>query len=149
MELVDELGPRLIGEKLWEANVDPQLKAKYFRPPAPVRPLEAMLAEGYTEYWISYRNPYFAAKELTVLPGRSATIYDSGAYGLIVVQGHGTLGGWQAETPTLIRFGQLTSDEFFVSEPRAKEGVRITNPLEMDPLVMLKHFGPNTEAERV
>jgi len=46
------------------------------------------------------------------------------AYGLIVVQGHGTLGAWDVETPTLIRYGQRTFDEFFVSEAAAREGWR-------------------------
>ena len=49
---------------------------------------------------------------------------------------------WKIETPTLIRYGQLTSDEFFVSEEVAKKGVLIANPSETDPIVMLKHFGP-------
>jgi len=43
---------------------------------------------------------------------------------------------------TLIRYGQLTNDEFFVSEAAAREGVVITNPSTCDPIVMLKHFGP-------
>ena len=42
----------------------------------------------------------------------------------------------------LIRFGQLTHDEYFVSEASAREGVTITNPSKTDPIVMLKHFGP-------
>jgi hypothetical protein len=46
------------------------------------------------------------------------------------------------ETPALIRYGQLTHDEFFVSEAAAKAGVTITNPSKSDPIVMLKHFGP-------
>jgi hypothetical protein len=46
------------------------------------------------------------------------------------------------ETPALIRFGQLTHDEYFVSEATAREGVTITNPSKTDPIVMLKHFGP-------
>jgi hypothetical protein len=70
------------------------------------------------------------------------TITDAAAYGLIMMQGHGTLGPWQIETPTLIRFGQLTHDEFFVSEAAAQAGVKITNPSQSDPIVMLKHFGP-------
>jgi hypothetical protein len=71
-------------------------------------------------------------------------ISDAGAYGLIMLQGHGTMGAWQIETPSLIRYGQLTSDEFFVSEPTAGAGVTITNPSKTDPVVMLKHFGPGT-----
>ena len=48
----------------------------------------------------------------------------------------------EIEAPRLIRFGQLTSDEFFVSEQAATQGVVIKNPSRTDPIVMLKHFGP-------
>jgi hypothetical protein len=51
-------------------------------------------------------------------------------------------------TPTMIRFGEMTQDELFVSAEAAKAGVRIQNLSETDPLVLLKHFGPgNPEAE--
>jgi hypothetical protein len=59
------------------------------------------------------------------------------------------LGPWPIETPTLIRFGQLTNDEYFVSWLAAQEGVRVSNPSQTEPIVMLKHFGPHPEAERV
>jgi len=111
-----------------------------------VKSLAEMESEGYIENWIAYGNPYFAAKELTVLPGRSVTIRDAGPYGLIMLQGHGTMGVWPIETPALIRFGQLTNDEYFVSCAAAQAGVRITNPSASDPIVMLKHFGPNPES---
>jgi hypothetical protein len=84
----------------------------------------------------------FSAKELTVLPGKTVTIRDSAAYGLIMVQGYGSLNDWKIETPILIRYGQLTNDEFFVSESAAKQGVIIKNHSDLEPLVMLKHFGP-------
>jgi hypothetical protein len=133
----------------WEANTVADFKARYFRPPVPVAPLEEMREAGYIENWISYGNPFFCAKELTVLPGRSVTITDSGPYGIILLQGHGRMGVWDVETPALIGFGQLTNDEFFISAPAAQAGVRITNPSRSDPLVMLKHFGPNPEAANV
>ena len=82
-------------------------------------------------------------RELTVLPGATVTIKDNGAYGMIMMQGHGTMGVWDIETPTMIRYGQLTHDEYFVSEAAAQAGVKITNPSKSDPIVMLKHFGPN------
>ncbi len=73
---------------------------------------------------------------------------DAGAYGMIMMQGHGKMGVWDVETPALIRYGQLTHDEFFVCESAAKAGVTITNPSKSDPIVMLKHFGPdNPELE--
>jgi hypothetical protein len=84
-----------------------------------------------------------------VLPGRTVTIRDTAPYGLILVQGHGTLDDWPIETPTLIRFGQLTHDEYFVSAPAAQQGVHIVNASQTEPLVMLKHFGPHAEAEGI
>ena len=59
------------------------------------------------------------------------------------MQGHGKMGVWDIETPSMIRYGQLTSDEFFVTETAAKEGVTITNLSKTDPIVILKHFGPD------
>jgi hypothetical protein len=42
----------------------------------------------------------------------------------------------------MIRFGQMTEDELFVTDSAAKAGVEIVNTSESDDLVMLKHFGP-------
>jgi hypothetical protein len=114
----------------------------HFMRPRPVRPLEEMQAEGYIEQWVCYRSDAYSAKELTVLPGATVTIKDGGAYGIIMMQGHGKMGVWDIETPALIRYGQLTHDEFFISESAAREGVQITNRSSTDPIVMLKHFGP-------
>ncbi len=127
----------------WDLNVDPNFRANRFMDPRPVRPTEEMEAEGYLDKWICYKSPAFSAKELTVLPGRTVTIKDGGAYGMIMMQGHGKMGSWNIETPTMIRYGQLTHDEYFVSESAAREGVTIENPSQTDPIVMLKHFGPN------
>ncbi|PIQ21271.1 MAG: hypothetical protein COW65_10105 [Cytophagales bacterium CG18_big_fil_WC_8_21_14_2_50_42_9] len=126
----------------WEANVDPNFMQNHFMRPKPVRDLTQMQAEGYVENWICYKNEAYSAKELTVLPGQTVTIKDSAAYGLIMMQGHGTMGVWDIETPALIRYGQLTNDEFFVTEKAALEGIKIVNKSSTDPIVMLKHFGP-------
>lgn len=126
----------------WELNTNPNLLETRFMQPIPVRPIEEMEAEGYVEKWVCYRSDAFSAKELTVLPGQTVTIKDSAAYGMIMMQGHGTMGVWDVETPALIRYGQLTNDEFFVTEQAAKEGVTIVNKSSTDPIVMLKHFGP-------
>ena len=126
----------------WEVNTDPDFAAKRFMRPIPVKPVEETQSEGYVESWICYKSAAFSAKELTVLPGRTVTIRDGAAYGFIMMQGHGKMGAWDIETPSLIRFGQLTDDEFFVSEAAAREGVTISNPSRTDPIVMLKHFGP-------
>jgi len=127
----------------WDLNVNPNLLETRFMQPIPVRDEQEMEAEGYNEKWVCYRSEAFSAKELTVMPGATVTIKDSAAYGLIMMQGHGKMGVWDIETPALIRFGQLTNDEFFVSEKAAQEGVQITNHSKTDPIVMLKHFGPN------
>src|SRR4026207_5591 len=85
---------------------------------------------------------HYSAKELTISPGRSATIRDAAAYGLIVVQGWGSFGKMEVETPSLIRYGQMTKDELFVTAAAAKRGVSITNRSDEENLVILKHFGP-------
>lgn len=127
----------------WDLNVNPNLLETRFMEPIPVSPLEEMEAAGYMDKWICYRSADFSAKELTVLPGQTVTIKDSAAYGMIMMQGHGTMGVWDIETPSLIRYGQLTHDEYFVTEKAAMEGVKITNLSKTDSIVMLKHFGPN------
>jgi len=127
----------------WERNVDPQFVTNNFMRPLPVKSVPEMESEGYREYRVCYKSNVFSAKELTVLPGRSVTIRDPAAYGVIVMQGHGKLGAWLVETPALIRYGQLTHDEFFVSAAAALAGVTVSNASQTDPLVMLKHSGPD------
>ncbi len=132
----------------WDANVDPEFaKHRLFRPKA-VR-AEAEMAEcGYSEKWVTYSTSHYSAKELTVFPGRSAVIHDAAAYGVIVVQGWGSLGKLEAETPSLIRYGQMTKDEFFVSAAAAQRGLKIVNRSDKENLVMLKHFGPENPDAR-
>ncbi len=122
----------------WEKNIDPHYKKHYFRPPC----IETQ-EKAYSQSFIVYGNPYIAAKELTVNPGQSAVIKDNAAYGCIVVQGRGKFGVFDAEAPTLLRFGQQSTDEFFVSEEAATRGITVENTSKVEPLVILKHFGPN------
>jgi hypothetical protein len=126
----------------WEANVNPNFGASNRVFPKPVKPFEQTEADGYRDRWVAYGTPYYSAKELAVLPRRTATITDSAAYGLILTQGHGTIGGLQVSTPAMIRYGQMTEDELFVTSAAAQAGVEIENLSETEPLVMLKHFGP-------
>jgi len=76
----------------WQANLEPEYMKKRFRSPKPCDESEAMQEAGYSEKWIIYGSPYFSAKELTVFPGRSVTTHEEVAYGLVVVQGRGTVG---------------------------------------------------------
>ena len=46
------------------------------------------------------------------------------------------------ETPTLIRYGEMTKDELFVTAEAASNGITIINKSDRENLVMLKHFGP-------
>ena len=62
--------------------------------------------------------------------------------GMILVEGHGMMGKLEIETPSLIRFGEMTKDECFVTACAAQQGVSITNRSDKENLVMLKHFGP-------
>jgi hypothetical protein len=88
----------------------------------------------------------FTAKELTVNPGARVTIKDNGAYGLIAVQGTGKIGKLALQTPAMIRFGELTEDEVFVSDKAARQGVVFENT-GMEPLVTLRYFGPDANPD--
>ena len=132
----------------WDANVNPEFAKSNRVFPCPVRSFAETEADGYREQWVTYGTGFYSAKELTVLPTRSVVIKDAAAYGLIVVQGHGKFGMLGLSAPTMIRYGQMTEDELFVTEMAARVGVRIDNHSETDPLVILKHFGPgNPDAE--
>ena len=126
----------------WEANTDPNFQSHRLFEPTPVSKTEDMAEAGYSELWIVYSTPYYSAKELTVFPGSSVILKDQAAYGLILTQGYGSIGIHDVETPSLIRFGQMTKDELFVSAAAAQEGIKIVNRSDAENLVLLKHFGP-------
>jgi hypothetical protein len=107
-----------------------------------------MRRNGYLEEWICYKCPVVSAKRLTVLPGKKVIIKDSAAYGIITVQGKGSFGDHKLETPTLIRYGQPTCDEYFVSYDAAIRGVEIINTSDCEELVILKHFSDNPDFPR-
>ena len=119
----------------WDANVDPHYKKTYFRPPV-------VLEENgdYVQKQVAYGNDYIAARELTVFPGKTVTVKDGFAYGLIITQGFGKLGSYDCSTACMLRVGGVSQDEFFVSEKTATEGLTITNGSDSEPLVMLKHY---------
>ncbi len=126
----------------WDKNIDPDFSKNRFMAPVVITE-----NENYTEEWICYKCKEVSAKRLTVNPGKTAVITDMAAYGFILIEGRGKFGNWNIETPTLIRYGELTNDEFFVTEKAAKEGITITNTSDTEPLVMLKHFAENPELE--
>lgn len=124
----------------WEANVDPKFKEHRF-----MRPIVYKEDDNHKEEWICYKSRLVCAKRLTVYPGQTVTVKDSAAYGFILIEGHGKFGKWDIETPTLIRYGELTNDEFFVTEKAAKRGITITNESKNENIVMLKHFAENPD----
>jgi hypothetical protein len=125
----------------WEKNVDPNFKANRC-----LEPFAAASGAGWCDRWVIYGKmngfEYFTAKELTVEPGASCTVADQGAYGLTCVQGTGTINGEPLSSPRLIRFRELTNDEYFCTEAGARRGVTFTNTSTTEPLVCLRYFGP-------
>jgi hypothetical protein len=137
----------LVDQLDWEANVDPSFKDHHYLEPIPVTDTAA---QGYMDRWIVYGKiggqELFSAKELTVNPGVKIKIRDLGAFGLICVQGSGWIGKERLQTPALIRFGELTDDEVFVSYEAARDGVTFDNT-GSEPLVTLRYFGPDTNPQ--
>jgi hypothetical protein len=128
----------------WNRNTDPEFKSKHYIEPIVAAGSEE---EGYIDRWVVYGTvageQRFSARELTVLPGRKCILHDSGASGLVVTQGHGRVGKLAVDCPSLIRFGQMTQDELFVSAEAAAQGIVVENYSQTDPLVTLRYFGPD------
>ena len=138
----------IVSELDWESNVDPHFKENHFLEPVPVADTRS---EGYVDRWIVYGKvkgrQCFTAKELTLDPGTRCTIKDNGAYGLITVQGHGTMNKLTLDSPKLIRFHELTEDEVFCTEAAAQAGVVFENTSPTEPLVVLRYFGPEVNPD--
>jgi hypothetical protein len=129
----------------WNGNCDASFKDNHYLEPIPVADTRS---EGYVDRWIVYGKidgeQLFSAKELTLDPGTKCMIKDKGAYGLICVQGIGRINNQPLNSPKLIRFTELTEDEYFCTETGAQAGVTFENISETEPLVVLRYFGPET-----
>jgi hypothetical protein len=137
----------LVDQLDWEGNVNPKFKESHYLEPIPVADTAS---EGYVDRWVVYGRvkgeQLFSAKELTIQPGRKTTLKDPGASGLITVQGSGRIGKLALQTPAMIRYGELTEDEVFISYRAAQNGVEIENT-GSEPLVTLRYFGPDAHAK--
>jgi hypothetical protein len=51
------------------------------------------------------------------------------------------------DCPKLIRFHELTEDEVFCTEQAAQAGVTFENTSEVEPLVVLRYFGPEANPD--
>ncbi len=123
----------------WDKNYDPDFKKHYFRPPVEIQKTQ----NGLIEKWVCYGNDYITAKEVTILPGSKVILKDKAAYGCFIVQGFGRFGVYDAEAVNMMRVGNLTADEYFVSKNSAVEGVEVINNSKTEPMVILQHFGPD------
>ena len=99
--------------------------------------------EGLVEKWVCYGNEFVSAKEVTIAPGSEVILKDHAAYGCVIIQGFGKFGTFDAESIQMIRVGDQTADEYFVSRDRAVEGVCVKNHSTVEPMVILQHFGPD------
>jgi hypothetical protein len=137
----------IVGLIDWDANVTPTFKQEHFLEPVLV---EGSVDAGYEDRWVIYGTvrgeDLFSARELTVHPGASALIRDSGASGVVVVQGRGELGRHGVEAPTLVPYGELTWDEFFITAEAAADGIRVENTGH-ESLVLLRYFGPGVSSD--
>jgi hypothetical protein len=67
---------------------------------------------------------------------------DPGASGWLTVQGSGRIGSLKLQTPVLIRHGETTDDEVFISYEAATRGIEVENT-GTEQLVGLRYFGPD------
>jgi len=135
----------IIGQLDWEKNVDTHFKQSNY-----LEPIVADQGNGYVDKWIVYGRvdgqQLFSAKELTVQPGAKYALKDAAASGWITVQGKGRMGKLNLQTPAMIRFGQETEDEVYITYEAATRGMVIENT-GSEPLVGLRYFGPDVHAK--
>lgn len=133
----------IISQLDWEKNVDTHFKESNYLEPIVDKKTSG---DGCADKWIVYGlvdgKQLFSAKELTLEPGAKCTLKDPGASGWITVQGKGRMGKLALQTPAMIRFGEETEDEVFISHEAATAGVEIENT-GSEPLVGLRYFGPD------
>jgi hypothetical protein len=137
----------IIGQLDWEKNVDTHFKeANYLEPIID----QSRSGDGYTDKWVVYGTvdgrQLFSAKELTIEPGAKCVLQDPGSSGWITTQGKGRIGALDLQTPAMIRFGEHTEDEVFISFQAAKAGVEIENT-GAESLVGLRYFGPDAHGD--
>ena len=127
----------------WDRNVDPNFKANNY-----LEPIVAEEGDGFVDKWVVYGRidgeQLFTSKELTVEPGARCTLSDGAAFGWITMQGTGTLGGVACESPSMIKFGDMTADEFFVAASAGDLEIVNTGT---EPLVGLRYFGPEQQKD--
>jgi hypothetical protein len=132
----------IIDQLDWDKNVDPNFKDNNY-----LEPLIADRGDGWVDRWVVYglvdNQQLFSAKEISIEPGKTVTLKDPGASGWLTIQGSGRIGQFETQTPVLVRFGEQTSDEYFISYEAATTGIEITNT-GSGPLVGLRYFGPDT-----
>lgn len=134
----------IVSQLDWDRNVDTHFKEHNYLEPIVDH---TQSGDGYTDRWIVYGTidgqQLFSAKELTVEPGAKCRLKDPGASGWITVQGRGRIGKLPLETPVMIRFGEETADEVFITHEAATAGYEVENT-GADALVSLRYFGPDT-----
>ncbi|MBT4863638.1 MAG: hypothetical protein HON53_00770 [Planctomycetaceae bacterium] len=127
----------------WDKNVDPNYKDSNY-----LEPIVSEEGDNWCDRWVVYGKvngeQLFTAKELTLQPGAKCTIKDGGAYGWITTQGSGKVENLTLQSPVMIRFGEMTEDEVFVTCKKANEGVTFENT-GTEPLVGLRYFGPGAQ----
>ena len=132
----------------WDGNTNPNFRDSHYLEPIPAAD---SASEGFLDTWVVYGKVdgrrLFSAKELTIQPGVRCTIRDNAASGLIVTQGTGRIGKLALDCPSMIRYGQLTEDEVFISHEAAAAGVVFENLSKTDPLVTLRYFGPDANPD--
>lgn len=126
----------------WEESTRTDYKQKYFRAPKPLPETQ----KGLSEQWVAYANEWIAAKEVTVAPGAKVKLSDQACYCALVVQGHGKFGVYECEAPGVLRFEDVSGDEFFVAESAAMKGVTVENTSSYEPLIILQNFANNNPA---
>ena len=103
-----------------------------------------MLNPGITFANALYRKNSDAADGFPVVCSK---VFLRQAYKMTVVQGEGSANRLRLNCPKLLRFNELSQDEFFATEAAAQTGVTFENTSDTEALVCLRYFGPEAQPD--
>ena len=131
----------------WEANVDPHFKHNHYLEPIPTA------ARARTATWTSGSSTARSTASSSSPPRNSpstpakrprsrTTAPTASSASRAAARSTAAL-----NSPKMIRFYELTEDEYFFTEAAAKSGVTFENTSNTEPLVILRYFGPEANPD--
>lgn len=125
----------------WRENLDPRFKENHYIEPLFLEDPNITAKEGYTVKAVIYGHELFGVKELRLRPKAEIMLRDRQPFVIFTVRGYGELEGRPLESIDHSSLEDLSYDEYFVVDWKARDGVKIVNRSPSKELVLIV-YGP-------